>query len=107
MQRYELFFYYANILIKNFNQKLIFDLNQLIILFLFFKKIFSFNSKIILFVCVHYILYIIAFLSRLFKNCIKLQKWDGKGICEEGEKLISLIDRWFKELFEIIKVYSM
>lgn len=30
----------------------------------------------------------------------------ARGICEEGEKLIGLIDRWFKELFEIIKVYS-
>lgn len=43
MQRYKVFFYYANILEKNFNKKLILDLNQLIILFFIFKKKNSFN----------------------------------------------------------------
>nr|DAE96733.1 MAG TPA: hypothetical protein [Caudoviricetes sp.] len=56
MQRYKLFFYYANILIRNFNKKLILDLNQLIILFFIFKKKFSLIKKFFLFVCVHYII---------------------------------------------------
>ena len=38
MQRYKVFFYYANILEKNLIKKLILDLNQLIILFFIFKK---------------------------------------------------------------------
>lgn len=36
MQRYKVFFYYANILEKILIEKLILDLNQLIILFFYF-----------------------------------------------------------------------
>lgn len=43
MQRYKVFYIYANILEKDFNKKLILDLNQLIILFFIFKKKFFFN----------------------------------------------------------------
>ena len=66
MQRYKIFFYYANILEKNFNKKLILDLNQLIILFffifLFLRRIFLLIKKLFLFMRIHYIIKI------LFKN---------------------------------------
>lgn len=62
MQRYKVFFYYANILEKNFNKKLILDLNQLIILFFIFKKKFLLIKKLLLFMRIHYIIKI------LFKN---------------------------------------
>lgn len=62
MQRYKVFFYYANILEKNFNKKLILDLNQLIILFFIFKKKFLLIKKLFLFMRIYYIIKI------LFKN---------------------------------------
>ena len=62
MQRYKVFFYYANILEKNFNKKLILDLNQLIILFFIFKKKIFLIKKLFLFMRIHYIIKI------LFKN---------------------------------------
>lgn len=62
MQKYKVFFYYANILEKNFNKKLILDLNQLIILFFIFKKKISLIKKLFLFMRIHYIIKI------LFKN---------------------------------------
>ena len=55
-------FYYANILEKNFNKKLILDLNQLIILFLFLRRKFLLIKKLFLFMRIHYIIKI------LFKN---------------------------------------
>ena len=62
MQRYKVFYIYANILEKDFNKKLILDLNQLIILFFIFKKKFFLIKKLFLFMRIHYIIKI------LFKN---------------------------------------
>ena len=94
MQRYELFFYYANILIRNFNKKLILDLNQLIILFfLFLRKNFLLIKKFFLFVCVHYINYI----ENLLFNYFDFAKIWG-NIRGFGEKLRILFVGMIKEI---------